>query len=255
MAFARGTVAARPSTSGAVAGARRALAAPAGPFVSLREETRKMPLEAFCFLLCDGKKKGVSSQSMSLAPPPRALPFPLLSPVALPPVQDRNGSSSGTLSKEKLAISCRTIGARRETERERDRSPRQKSREQPWSQSFRRRSLRPSWRSRRSSSFRHKLALGFFFALAKRKRENLRRKLVAAPVRNKKKRSSATTPVFRLSCFDGAIAAARFSAAEGPNALSICAFRASRALCFRAGARVRSQCSISLGDGRARGRE
>ena len=45
MAFARGTVAARPSTSGATVGARRALAAPAGPwlFTHARERGEMMP--------------------------------------------------------------------------------------------------------------------------------------------------------------------------------------------------------------------
>ena len=45
MAFARGTVATRPSTSGATVGARRALAAPAGPwlFTHARERGEMMP--------------------------------------------------------------------------------------------------------------------------------------------------------------------------------------------------------------------
>ena len=51
MAFARGTVAARPSTSGAVAGARRALAAPAGPSFHARERTRKCLLNQVHFVL------------------------------------------------------------------------------------------------------------------------------------------------------------------------------------------------------------
>ena len=76
-----------------------------------------MPLlnECILFLLLlslsleEKKNKPVNGSLRPPPPSPRSA-LPLCSPDALPPVQDREGSSSGMLSKEKLAISGQDSG-------------------------------------------------------------------------------------------------------------------------------------------------